>query len=236
MEKTKLYIVRHTETIGNVEKRLTGRQDYQITKKGYNEIRALNKELENVKFDVAYSSKEKRTKKTIQDLANENKIEIKELEDLDEMYFGMYDGWKWEDINKIDSSIKKKQIITNQITGIDGQENSSQVANRMYKCITNICKENEGKTILICSHGVAIESFLRYIAHKPWKKSRKQFCQKNVAINELEYNNNSFKILKLADTKYVEKYNKDKPNIIYKDKIFNKNATTNIFGKKIISS
>ena len=32
--KTRLFIVRHTETIGNVEKRLTGRQDYEITEKG----------------------------------------------------------------------------------------------------------------------------------------------------------------------------------------------------------
>ena len=29
MMKTRVFIVRHTETIGNVEKRLTGRQDYE---------------------------------------------------------------------------------------------------------------------------------------------------------------------------------------------------------------
>ena len=32
--KTKLYIVRHAETTGNIEKRLTGRKDYELTKKG----------------------------------------------------------------------------------------------------------------------------------------------------------------------------------------------------------
>ena len=236
MEKTKLYIVRHTETYGNVEKRLTGRQDYQITKKGYNEIRALNKELENVKFDVAYCSKEKRTKKTIQDLADENKIGITEMEDLDEMYFGMFDGWKWEDINKIDSSIKKRQIITNQIDGIKGQETSKEVANRMYNCIINICKQNEGKNILICSHGVAIEAFLRYVTKKPWKLARNSYCQRNVAINELEYDNKSFKVLKLADTKYISKFEKNQPNVINREKVFKRNTTNNIFGRRVISS
>ena len=29
--KTKLYVVRHSQTTGNVEKRLTGRSDYEIT-------------------------------------------------------------------------------------------------------------------------------------------------------------------------------------------------------------
>ena len=32
--KTRIFIVRHTETVGNIEKRLTGRQDYALTKKG----------------------------------------------------------------------------------------------------------------------------------------------------------------------------------------------------------
>ena len=32
--KTKLFVVRHTETIGNIEKRLTGRKDYELTERG----------------------------------------------------------------------------------------------------------------------------------------------------------------------------------------------------------
>ncbi len=34
MSKTIIYIVRHTETIGNIEKRLTGRNDYELTDRG----------------------------------------------------------------------------------------------------------------------------------------------------------------------------------------------------------
>lgn len=32
--KTKLFVVRHTETIGNIKKRLTGRKDYELTERG----------------------------------------------------------------------------------------------------------------------------------------------------------------------------------------------------------
>ena len=32
--KTKLYIVRHAETTGNIEKMLTGRKDYELTENG----------------------------------------------------------------------------------------------------------------------------------------------------------------------------------------------------------
>jgi broad specificity phosphatase PhoE len=74
----------------------------------------------------------------------------------------------------------------------------------MYNYIFKIVKENEGKTILISSHGVAIEAFLRKIENIKFKYERKKFCQHNVAINELEYENNKFKIIRLADIDYLK--------------------------------
>ena len=59
--KTKLYIVRHAETIGNIEKRLTGRKDYELTEKGLASTEKLAKRLSNIKFDVMYSSTSNRT-------------------------------------------------------------------------------------------------------------------------------------------------------------------------------
>ena len=48
--KTKLYIVRHTETIGNIEKRLTGREDYEVTENGEKAIEKLTKKLSTIKI------------------------------------------------------------------------------------------------------------------------------------------------------------------------------------------
>mgnify|MGYP000516698223 CR=1 FL=1 len=52
MMKTRVFIVRHTETIGNVEKRLTGRQDYEITERGQVLIQKLTKELKLDSFVI----------------------------------------------------------------------------------------------------------------------------------------------------------------------------------------
>jgi len=136
--KTRVFIVRHTETIGNVEKRLTGRQDYEITERGQVLIQKLTKEL-------------------------------------------------------------------NEIVGIPGQESMEETAKRMYNYIFKIVKENEGKTILISSHGVAIEAFLRKIENIKFRYEREKFCQYNVAINELEFKNDKFKIIRLADINYLNK-------------------------------
>ena len=202
--KTRLFIVRHTETIGNVEERLTGVQDYEITEKGKILIKKLTKELENIKFDKIYSSTSGRAIKTIEQIAKKQNLKIEKTDKLCEMNFGKYDGWRWEEVNKIQPEIKQTQKEINEITGIPNQETMEEVANRMYDCILEILKENEGKTILISSHGVAIEAFLRKIENIKFKYEREKFCQHNVAINELEYENNKFKIIRLADIEYLK--------------------------------
>ncbi len=200
--KTKIYLVRHAETVGNIEKRLTGRKDYELTKHGIESTYQLVEKLRNIKFDKMYASQSQRTLKTIEPLALWNKMEIIQLEELDEMYFGIYDGWKWEDVNKIQPEIKENQNEMNEIMGIPEQETMEQVANRMYHSIEKIANQNTGKIILICSHGVAIEAFLRKIAQVPFKYKREQFCQHNADINEIEYENGKFSIKMLAEVDF----------------------------------
>ncbi len=206
--KTKIFIVRHTETVGNIEKRLTGRQDYEITDRGNQLINQLTNKLKNIKFDKMYASTAGRAIKTIEPLAEINKLNVEQVEDLCEMYFGIYDGWKWEEVNKIHPEIKQNQNKTNEISGIPKQETTEQVAERMYNCILKLVRKNIGRTILISSHGVAIEAFLRKIANIPFCDEREKFCQYNVAINELDFENDVFHILQLANTEYLKEETK----------------------------
>lgn len=201
--KTKIFIVRHTETVGNIEKRLTGRQDYEVTDRGNQLIEQLTNKLKNIKFDKMYSSTSGRAIKTIEPLAKINDLNIETMKDLCEMYFGIYDGWKWEDVNKVQPEIKQNQIEINEIAGIPKQETTEEVAKRMYNCILELAKQNIGKTILISSHGVAIEAFLRKIVNIPFCEQRKEFCQYNVAINELDFEENEFYIVQLANIDYL---------------------------------
>lgn len=203
MIKTRIFIVRHTETVGNIEKRLTGRQDYEVTPRGEKLIQKLTTELSNIKFDKIYSSTSGRAIKTVENLAKLNNLVIETKEDLCEMYFGKYDGWKWADVNRVQPEIKQRQNEINEISGIEEQETMEHVADRMDKCIRNIVQANIGKTILISSHGVAIEAFLRKISGIPFNQEREKFCQYNVAINELEYENDKFKINQLANIDYL---------------------------------
>lgn len=199
--ETKLYIIRHTQTIGNIEQRLTGRCDYEVTEEGNQYIEKITDRLKNIKFHIAYSSTSKRTYRTIEKLAKLNNLEIKKEENLCEMYFGIYDGMKWDEVDKINPKIRKLHIETNEIIEIPEQETMEQVSKRIYKIMLKIANENIGKNILICSHGVAIEAFLRQITKIPVVDLRAEYSQKNTSLNIVSFDNKTqkFKIELLND-------------------------------------
>ena len=202
--KTIIYLVRHTQTIGNVQKRLTGRSDYELTVEGKIFVHKLTERLKEVRFERAYSSGSNRTLKTILPLAELNKLQIIQEDDLDEMYFGIYDGWTWEEVNKVNPKIDKLHKEKNEIMEIPEQETTKQVAERMYKEIEKIAKNNQGKTILICSHGVAIEAFIRKVKNQSFLEEVEENSQKNTSVNILEYDDGKFTVKLLNDISHIK--------------------------------
>lgn len=210
---TKIFLVRHTQTTGNVEKRLTGRSRFEITEDGKKYIELLNNRLKNIKFDKVYSSTSSRAIKTVEELAKLNYTKVITSENLCEMYFGIYDGWKWSEVNKVKPKIHENHILTNEIINIPEQESSEEVAKRMYKYIVEIAKENLGKTILICSHGVAIEAFLRKVTGEPFLIKREEYSQKNTSLNIINYDSETgkFELILLNDLSHLENILKQEP-------------------------
>ena len=154
MSKCRLFIIRHTESIGNIEGRLTGRKDYPLTENGKKYVKLLTEKLKDIQFDVAYSSTSGRAEKTIEPLAKLNNLEIHEEEGLCEMYFGIYNGWKWEDVNRINPQIRQTQMEINEIAGIPEQETTEETANRMYQCIQKIAEDEKWyKSWCLCGNG-----------------------------------------------------------------------------------
>lgn len=203
---TDIYLIRHAQSTGNIEKRLTGRVDYPLTNEGNRQVEKLTDSLKNIHFDVAYSSPLNRAVETIKPLTELNNININVEDTLSEMYFGIYDGSTWEEVNKIDWTISNTREQINEIVGIPNQETTEQVKHRMYDAVSKIVDKNKGKTILISSHGVAIEAFLREITGEPFIEKKQEYSQKNTSVNVIQYDDikEKFKIKRLNDIKHLQ--------------------------------
>ena len=101
----KLVIVRHGQSIWNLENKFTGWTDVDLSENGIKEAKEAGKILKskNYKFDIAYTSLLKRAQDTLKYILeelNETNIEIKESYKLNERHYGALQGLNKDETRK----------------------------------------------------------------------------------------------------------------------------------------
>ena len=101
----KLVIVRHGQSIWNLENKFTGWTDVDLSENGIKEAKDAGEILKskNYKFDIAYTSLLKRAQDTLKYILeelNETNIEIKESYKLNERHYGALQGLNKDETRK----------------------------------------------------------------------------------------------------------------------------------------
>lgn len=169
----KLYIVRHGETEWNVIKRFQGQLNTPLTEKGMEKLRKTGKKLENVLFDEVYTSELGRTVASAEIILNENrgyknkKRELKKLAELNEVYFGVWQGLTYEEV-----FLKYPEEGNNYFYDVKNYkaenveaEKLEDALERFLKGINKILDSHESGNILVVTHGTVFEMFMNYVAN-----------------------------------------------------------------------
>ena len=172
-ETLKLYIVRHGETEWNVIKRFQGQLNTPLTEKGMEKLRETGKNLENVLFEEVYTSKLERTVKSAEIILNENrgykskKMELKKLAELNEVYFGVWQGLKYEEV-----FLKYPEEANNYFYNVKNYkaenikaENLKDALKRFLRGINKILDSHKLGNILVVTHGTVFEMFINYVGN-----------------------------------------------------------------------
>ena len=167
----KLYIVRHGETEWNVIKRFQGQLNTPLTEKGMEKLRKTGKKLENVLFDEVYTSELGRTVASAEIILNENrgyknkKRELKKLAELNEVYFGVWQGLTYEEV-----FLKYPEEADNYFYNVKNYnaenveaENLKDALERFLKGINKILNRHKSGNILVVTHGTVFEMFINYV-------------------------------------------------------------------------
>ena len=169
----KLYIVRHGETEWNVIKRFQGQLNTPLTEKGMEKLRETGKNLENVMFEEIYTSELERTVNSAEIILNENrgyknkKMELKKLAELNEVYFGVWQGLKYEEV-----FLKYPEEANNYFYNVKNYkaenikaENLKDALKRFLRGINKILDSHKSGNILVVTHGTVFEMFINYVGN-----------------------------------------------------------------------
>ena len=158
--ETKIYLVRHGQSIGNALGLYQGHTDLDLSEEGIVQAELTAKHLKDVHIDAIYSSDLKRAHSTALPHARIRGLEVIDSENLREMYIGDWEGMAVADL--------KRDHYEEFVLGwynnfgnfrFPNGESTLEAAERVYREIKRIAKENLGRTVLIASHAAVIRAF-----------------------------------------------------------------------------
>lgn len=147
---TKVYFVRHSKPDFSIKDDLTR----PLTEEGLKICEKITEFLTDKNIDVVYSSPYKRAVDTIKDFAKKSHLHIFIVDNFRER---KVDSVWIEDFN----AFAKQQWEDFDFKLSDG-ESLNEVQERNIEALHSILKENEGKNIVIGTHGTALSAILNY--------------------------------------------------------------------------
>lgn len=150
-----LYVVRHGETVWNVEHKVQGITDLPLTEKGINDAIELSKLIETLKIDVVISSPLKRARDTAKILVN-SKLPINTDDRIKERDWGFNEGANIDEVDKWDCW----DVILN--TKVQNIECIQDFMYRVSSFLEDIKIRYKDKNVLIVTHS-AVSRVIHYL-------------------------------------------------------------------------
>ncbi|MGG7179442.1 histidine phosphatase family protein [Clostridium paraputrificum] len=160
---TTIYLTRHGKTLWNLEKRLQGVSNSELTEEGIKQAKSLGDRLDGLDIDVIYTSPIKRAYETAQILRNGKNINIIAEDRLKEINFGEYEGSTEEELLGMGKGDEISKIFSGEMdVRAPGGETLRELYNRISEVLAEILEIEKGKNVLIVTHGATLKAIVSY--------------------------------------------------------------------------
>jgi len=184
---TRIILVRHCEAQGNTDGVFQGHTDCEISGNGATQLELLGLRCRNMPIDAIYSSPLKRAFVTAEAINRYHNLPIQIEPRLMEINGGEWEGKSWDELPRLyPEETERWNIRPYEFAPKDG-ETMHAVYSRMWEGITEIVRQNQGKTVCITSHGCAIRNFLCRALNKPIEEINDVGWCDNTAISLIDY-------------------------------------------------
>ena len=198
---TQIFLVRHGQSEGNLFRRVQGQTDVELTADGKAQLPYLTKRFAETPLAAVYTSPLRRAEETAAAIVGGRDIPVFVDKRLIEMCFGAWEMRPWGEVNLESPELKRAFLHDPDRWHVPGSEAHTAVQKRMLAAMTDIARANDGKTVAVASHGMAIRAFLACILGVP---SERIFdgvpLVNNTSVTLLRFENDTFSVLYVNDT------------------------------------
>ena len=184
---SRLYLMRHGQTLFNELKRIQGACDSPLTDLGKSQAEEAKKyfESESLSFSGLYSSIQERASDTLEIVKPDEAYT--RLKGLKEWNFGIYEGSP----EYLNPPAQEGQESYGDYFKTYGGESVTEVEERMSETLTELMEHHQGGNVLAVSHGGALYAF--YLKWRKAEDIRPSFS--NCCILVYDYEDGKFDLV-----------------------------------------
>ena len=150
---TRLFLIRHGETLSNIEQIYQGQGDSPLSELGVSESRDLSGALKKEDFSAVYSSCLTRSNETAKLIAGPHRKEVVKVSELKERFYGDWEGLNFEEIKKKYPKVYGSWLENPAKTAIPKAEALEELQKRGVSAIEKLIDKHKGQTICVVGHG-----------------------------------------------------------------------------------
>ena len=200
---TTIYMIRHAEAEGNLYRIVQGQHNSFITPRGHRQIACLAERFKDVQLDALYSSDLRRTVTTAGAITKYHALEMQLTERLREINLGVCEGMSFGDMYKFDPVQMDNFNNDPAQWRAPGAETFAECTERIVSAVTEIAVKNDGKTVAVVSHGMAIRSLLAHILGVASRDIPSLPHGDNTAVSKLIFDNGAFSVEYYNDNSHL---------------------------------
>jgi broad specificity phosphatase PhoE len=151
-----LILVRHGETVWNVEKIYRGRADVNLDEVGIKQAELLSKYLSNWELEAIYSSPLRRAIDTANIIARYQKIGVHIVEGLIDFDYGEWQSLPEQEAKRLYLTLHNEWHNNPHKVKMPGGESLEDVRRRAIEVVNDVLSKYQGSVVLV-SHRVVIK-------------------------------------------------------------------------------
>ena len=200
---TTIYMIRHAEAEGNLYRIVQGQHNSFITPRGHRQIACLAERFRDVPLDALYSSDLRRTVTTAGAITKYHALDMQLTPRLREINLGVCEGMSFGDMYRFDPVQMDNFNNDPAEWRAPGAETFAECTARIFSVVSDIAAANEGKTVAVVSHGMAIRSLLARILNVQSRDIPSLPHGDNTAVSKLIYNGGAFSVEYYNDNSHL---------------------------------
>lgn len=186
---TKVYLVRHCQSMGNILHRFQGQFDAEVSPDGEKQLALLGLRFRNEKIDKIYTSPLSRAKKTALAIGQYHpEVPVEEEPGMIEIDCGDMENLPLSEIGVKFPETAKNWDESPDLCEFPNGETMPEVYERVNRALDRIIRDNEGKTVVIATHGGVLRNLYARITYGelPGIRSTQVFGNTSVSLLEAE--------------------------------------------------